>query len=391
MSKLIKISQEYFDKLDTDITHKCKYCGKEIWYENTKVTFNKDGSLAYAMSGSNWRTKKKINGIVYPIHVCQYCLEDKYPDFKTKNVSKIFNTFNKFVSYAFDIPEDIINNVNKSSAITLENMIIKYGEEEGTKRFNQYKEKQAYSNSFEYKQNKHGWTKEEYDKFNKSRAVTLENLISKHGEEEGTKIWESYCERQSYTSTDEYLIEKFGEEEANNIKLCKSHNLKGFIAKYGEEEGKRKYDDYIKNTQYNKTYSESSLIFFNNLINEMKERNIIYGDIWYGEREKLQWSKNGDLYYFDFFIPELKLVIEFNGDYWHCNPNRYEPDYYHPHKKMTAEQIWMYDKIKQDVIEKEFGYNIITIWEKDVKKNENEIIKMIISEIIKIQKICINK
>lgn len=381
MSKLVKITQDEFDKLDNDSTHKCKYCGKEIWYENTKVRFNKNGDLSYEMGGSNWRSSKEINGVVYPIRVCQYCLEQKYTDFKERNVSKIFNTFNKYVSYAFDIPEEIINQKNLSTAVSLENMIKMYGEEEGKKKFEQYREKQAYSNSFEYKQKKHGWTKEEYDSFNKSRAVTLENLIKKHGDEKGKEIWKNYCTRQAYTSTNEYLIDKFGEEETNNINLCKSHKLDGFISRYGEEEGRKRYDEYIENAKCNKTYSETSLKFFNTLIERLKNEKINCDNVMYGEYEKLQWSKSGDLYYFDFFIPELKFVIEFNGDYWHCNPSKYKGEYYHPHKKMTAFQIWEYDDIKKNVIKNEFGYNVFVVWENDVKKHKDEVIDKIIFEI----------
>lgn len=383
--ELFYITQDDLDVLDNNPTHKCKYCGKVIWYKNTKVSYRKDGNLASEYSGTTWKTCKKIKDTTYPICVCQYCLEEKYPEFKEKNISRIFNTFNKFVTYAFNIPEEIINEVNKSSAITLENMIKKYGEEEGTKRFEHYKDKQAYSNSYEYKQKKYGWNKQEYDEFNKSRAVTLKNLIEKHGEEEGRKIWDNYCEKQAYTSTDEYLIEKFGEEDANNIKLCKSHKLEGFIARYGEDEGTKRYNDYMENAQCNKTYSESSLLFFNELIEKMKKQDLDY-DIWYGTRERLQWSKSGDLYYFDFFIPELNLVIEFNGDYWHCNPNKYDKEFYHPHKKMTAKQIWEYDESKKYVIENEFNYKLIIIWESDVRKNKDNIIEMILSEILKLKK-----
>lgn len=38
-------------------------------------------------------------------------------------------------------------------------------------------------------------------------------------------------------------------------------------------------------------------------------------------------------YICDIFIEKLNLIIEYNGDYWHCNPKKYKFDYFHPHKK----------------------------------------------------------
>ena len=40
-----------------------------------------------------------------------------------------------------------------------------------------------------------------------------------------------------------------------------------------------------------------------------------------------------DKFICDIFIEEYNLIIEFYGDYWHCNPKRYKSDFLHPHKK----------------------------------------------------------
>jgi len=81
-------------------------------------------------------------------------------------------------------------------------------------------------------------------------------------------------------------------------------------------------------------------------------------------------------YICDIFIPELNLIIEYNGDYWHCNPNKYNFDYYHELKKMSAEEIWNYDKKKIDLI-KSNGYNLEVIWETEYNKNPKLINKII--------------
>jgi hypothetical protein len=41
---------------------------------------------------------------------------------------------------------------------------------------------------------------------------------------------------------------------------------------------------------------------------------------------------------FDLYIPTLKLLIEYNGDYWHCNPNKYNSDYFNVKKKYVCKR-----------------------------------------------------
>ena len=69
----------------------------------------------------------------------------------------------------------------------------KWGVELGKQKWQEYKNKQAEKNKFEYKQNKFGWTKEKFDEFNKSRAVTLKNMINRYGQEIGNEKWKTYC------------------------------------------------------------------------------------------------------------------------------------------------------------------------------------------------------
>jgi len=42
------------------------------------------------------------------------------------------------------------------------------------------------------------------------------------------------------------------------------------------------------------------------------------------------------VYFYDYVIPDLFFCIEFNGDYWHMNPNKYKENYVNPTtKKIT--------------------------------------------------------
>lgn len=86
---------------------------------------------------------------------------------------------------------------------------------------------------------------------------------------------------------------------------------------------------------------------------------------------------------YDIFIPELNLVIEINGDYWHANPKYFQSeDFLNMNSKLkTAQELWDRDRIKLDkAINK--GYKTIVIWEDEINSQENliEYIKLKIYE-----------
>lgn len=78
-------------------------------------------------------------------------------------------------------------------------------------------------------------------------------------------------------------------------------------------------------------------------------------------------------YFYDLFIPELNLLIEFNGDYWHANPDMYKPEdvLNYPSGTTTAADRWKKDEHKKAVAENR-KYDIIVIWESELKKLTND-------------------
>lgn len=64
----------------------------------------------------------------------------------------------------------------------------------------------------------------------------------------------------------------------------------------------------------------------------------------------------------DAFYPNSKIVIQFDGDYWHGNPLKFpQPD------KRQARRMWM-DR-SQDAYLKKAGCTVLRFWETDVKSN----------------------
>ena len=84
-------------------------------------------------------------------------------------------------------------------------------------------------------------------------------------------------------------------------------------------------------------------------------------------------SNNKKAYFYDFVDTKNKKVIEFNGDLYHANPSLFnENDCPNPfNKKLTAKEIWEYDKQKLDHI-KSLGYQVLIIWESNYRQNKDE-------------------
>lgn len=83
---------------------------------------------------------------------------------------------------------------------------------------------------------------------------------------------------------------------------------------------------------------------------------------------------------YDLFILEKNALIEYNGDYWHCNPKKYKETDYNFKKNMSAKEIWERDE-KKAVLAKEKGYKLFIIWEMDFILNKEKEINKILNQL----------
>jgi len=74
-------------------------------------------------------------------------------------------------------------------------------------------------------------------------------------------------------------------------------------------------------------------------------------------------------YVVDFINNDTNTIVEVNGDYWHANPEKYSPDYFHKAKGLTAKEIWCYDKQRNEHLA-QLGYKVVVVWEKEIKKSD---------------------
>ena len=284
--------------------------------------------------------------------------------------------------------------------ITKEKLIQLYGNEEGLKRWEEYCYKQSLSNTFDYKKEKYNWTEEQFDEYNKSRSVTKENCIKKHGIEKGLKLWDNYRIKQSYMGCKlEYFIKKYGEEKGKifyeNLNKSKNNNLESMIKKYGNEEGTQRYKNKCEKKFYNLSknnfgVSDIQLTFLDMLVSKLPEEFNIHCGL-KDNKEFHRWDEIERKHWlYDFVISSpIKICIEFNGDYWHANPKFYKNDdkiKFPKTNEQLAEDIWEKDfKKLNNLIKKEFHTKII--WENDFRNKPNEIVEECYQWIMKLNQL----
>lgn len=240
----------------------------------------------------------------------------------------------------FPAAELVAPTLKKLYSNTKESIVEKYRDELGEEKWQSYCDIQAVTNTFEYKAERFNVSKEQFEDYNKSRAATLKNFIIRHGEEDGLIKWYEYCERQRYTTSIDYFIEK-----------------------YGGIEGEEKWEEfYLKriNSPCNRVSAEEIEVF-NTLLNN-------------GLQLIRQYKiRKGRTFIYDYANIEKKLLIEYNGDVWHMNPEIYCASDIQPRTGCTAQEIWNRDARKQ-AIAKEDGFTVYTIWAKSWKKSPQQII-----------------
>jgi len=257
---------------------------------------------------------------------------------------------------------------------TLDNMILRYGNQLGSKKWKSYCDKQANTNSFEYKKEKFGMTELDFLKFNKSRAVTLDNMILRYGETVGHKKWKSYCDKQKYNGKVlPYYIEKYGNTDGvkkyNDVCSKKANTIQNFINRYGELDGMIRYDRYISSVHTFASKMSQNLCWniYDNILTEVEREHCYFaehknefGSTMVSESKQFKYFK------YDFVITDIKYCLEFNGDVFHANPKMFiESDTPNPYNKsLNSKQIWDNDIIKNNHL-RSLGYYVDIIWETD--------------------------
>jgi hypothetical protein len=294
----------------------------------------------------------------------------QWTHFKFKCTGKFNN--GKEYQEAYPGSKLVDDHLAKKTAITLDNLKKKYGNAIGQIKWDEYRYKQAYTNSFEYKKEKFGWTQEQFKEYNSSRAITLENMILKYGEDIGLSKWEEYCDKQKFTKSKTYLLEKYGAKEGNkkyieiNRKKSEPHDPKVLSKKLSIS-----LDEAVMLICNRGTYKYTSLLeqeFIKSL--ETQIGSLDHSSL---KNPFGKWCHSlGRYVVYD--IKHKDCIIEFNGDYWHANPN-----YYKETDKIRgtfAKDIWKFELEKINLV-KNAGYRVMIIWESEFLYDKNETIRRV--------------
>jgi len=186
------------------------------------------------------------------------------------------------------------------------------------------------------------------------------------------------------------LIQKYGIEEANNKmnerndkwqkslyknndmnKVNKSKGLPKakFIKKHGLDKYLQNRVNLLNSGPSPTTASKQSLIVFNELIKYLQNYNLsIFVGIDNNHEFSLYNKNYKKLYFYDFTILELNLIIEYNGCHIHPNKNILNEqewnNWQHCYTNESADYHYELDKQKNKFA-KDNGFNVITIWSSD--------------------------
>ena len=241
---------------------------------------------------------------------------------------------------------------NRQSNSKLEDFIKRYGDEEGKKR---------------------------YQNVNMKKAITLENMIRVHGENLGHEKYEKWYFNTGKHSTLQSLIDKHGHDDGTKIyaeiNSKKAITLENMIRVHGKELALEKYEQWKKKIlSSNKRYSKGGFLFCKEL-HQLLIQNLNNETPYYGDNEYSVVYKKEDVikqYFPDFLIKSQKIIVEYYGDYWHRNPEKYSGE--------QAEKIWELDKQRIYNLN-ELGYKVFYVYESDITKNYKNTIELLLKEI----------
>ena len=227
------------------------------------------------------------------------------------------------------------------------------------------------------------------------------------------RMWKSIKDEEGiffYNSSVDYYLNKgftLQEAEAELSKRQSTFSLDLCIQKYGKELGVQKFKDrqnkwqatlnnktdeekleiYKKKLRNFKHYSKSSILLFNKVYLRLQEDGINL-TFYMKDKEKFIWDiDNRKIYFYDLYIKELKMIVEYQGILFHPKPHLSQDELLSwkcPISKRNGIEVSAKD-IRKKVLAESLGYIFMTIWEDD--KDAEQILYDTIKHKYKISKL----
>ena len=149
-------------------------------------------------------------------------------------------------------------------------------------------------------------------------------------------------------------------------KMSETHKDKK-RSKETKEKMSKSHLEYMKKN--NDLYSKISQECFWKIYNELPKD--LQKETYFAELNQEYFFRN--LHYLaDFYIKPLNLIIEFFGNYWHMNPDKYNENDFNEIYSKKASQAWKEDNKRIENL-KNNGHELFIIWEKEYKDDFNKI------------------
>lgn len=346
-----------------------------------------------------------------------------YPELVGKKVS-CYEFYLQFI----EDPTITVDYIKPSTAVTKKSMLRKYGKIEGERRWaikctndsikgtlkyytdkygdvvgkRRYQDKNSKLSVSESALRRNGKNDEEIkairDRHSQGSSHIIDNYIKRYGRLEGIKRFELYREKMKevdsskFPSQSQYWINLGYSKVDADIKVAEfqSKTLDNFIEIYGVDEGKRRYELYIKSkvgfsNKVGKSSKESLKIFiplYKWLVREFNytKESIMIGLS--GSEEFAIVHDNGVCLY-DFTIPSLGLIFEYHGEAFHPNPKWKECDIDRWNNWKCVYRNYSADRkrnidVNKNKIAVDLGYDVVELWSSDkVEDNLNKIKEII--------------
>lgn len=336
-----------------------------------------------------------INDIIYNDKIYCGCLNGKLNPNSFEFIKKVYNvddiTANNILKTRNKSPfykENFQNNEQylESQKRDLKWYIKKYGDIDGKIKYDEHCVKISESNKGTYNPNKDSMSMNYHIKKYGTDAIDFYNkrllsvkqdeysFIKRHGNGDYALLkWKEHINLLKYNMSESYYIDKYGEIEGKNkwVEQCLKYSvtLENLINKYGEIEGKNRYNKwYIGITTHCKDirYSKESLYFFDKLLSiiDLSGYKIYYKDNEYFLRD------DHKIFFYDFCIPKLKIIIEYDTPFYHPNPFYMKEDEFNnwtnPFIKKTPLEMWNKD-YQKELLVKNNNFNFLRLYFKNKK------------------------
>ena len=307
---------------------------------------------------------KKDSASLY-VYELRYGIEEGRKRHAEKT-SKTTQTLEKYIEKYGEIDGKLkYKEYCKSKSMSLEMFIRRYGEEDGKIKYREYWDMTGFGTNKRAFKKRHGDDWEVYyNNFaqNQGKNNTLEGKILKYGEEEGRRKYIELNLKKSQSLSKEKFIQKkleegcsFSEIQNAIIERWDNTSLKSFKSRYGEKDGEVKYEEYMKkckesnplcleyyekrdipenvafemisNLQWERNknvsrFSKESLKYFDALDSVLSERGFScrYKEYELGlllTKDEYDIYEKNRLFFYDFFVPDLNLIVEYHGVRFH--------------------------------------------------------------------------